>query len=199
MEKNTLVIRSSFMGIAGEFLKNTFIIICMVIVYLFCSNIKMQYYTEYNIQSFFSFVIELKHIKEMGIISFIYILYVVLFFIVLSTSFKTIKLFYEAFKKMVIDYESGRITYTSYSFPFNKEVDENKFNDIINVNINQDFFHRLFRTGHISIEYLAFNKVDSQLRSLEITYVSRPFKLKSEMLDQNPVLDSTPVNLPANL
>jgi hypothetical protein len=198
METNTLVIRSSFWGIAGDFLKNIFIIVGMVIIYLFCSNIKMQYYTEYNITSFLSFVMELKHIKEMGIISFIYILYVVIFFIVLSTSYKTVKLFYEILKKTVIDYESGRITSTTYSFPFNKEVDENKFSEVINVNIDQDLFHQLFRTGHIYIEYIACNKVDSQLRSLQVTYVARPFKLKSKMLDQNPVIDGSPANLSAN-
>lgn len=198
METNTLVIRSSFWGIAGDFLKNIFIIACMIFVYLFCSNLKMQYYSEYNITSFLSFVMELKHIKEMGIISFIYILYVVIFLIILSTSYKTIKLFYEVLKKTVIDYESGRITSTTYSFPFNKVVDENKFSEVINVNIDQDLFHQLFRTGHIYIEYIACNKVDSQLRSLQVTYVARPYKLKSEMLDQDPVVDSSPANASAN-
>jgi hypothetical protein len=182
LDKNLVTIRGSFRGIAGDFLKNILILTFTIFVYVICSDIKGQYYTEYNIESFWKFVTELQHPDVMAIISLIFISYAVLLWVSLRSAFKIIVLLYETLKTTVIDFNNGKIITTSYSFPFSKEVDENKFNEIININITQDLLQRLFNTGDVTIEYLTYSKVDSQLRNLEVTYVVKPFAIKPEMI-----------------
>lgn len=182
MEKNSLVIKGSFRGIAGDFLKNLGILLITFVVYSLSNNIKNKYYKEYNIKSFISFVTELDHIDVMAIISFIFLLFIILFFIALTRVYRTIILIYEAFKVITIDYVNGKIISATYSFPFNKTVDENKFDEIIGVSLNQDLMSNIFSTGDLNIEYIVCNKVDSQLKNIEITYVVHPFKIKAKML-----------------
>lgn len=182
MENNSMVIRGSFRGILGDLLKKIIILICTTLVYFISNNVENQYYKEYNIDSFISFVIELQHPYIMAILSFIFILYIILLLIFLSTLYKTIILLYETLKTTVIDFQSGKITVSYYTFPFNKEVQEHKFNEIININISQNLFQRLFQTGNLYIEYLTYSKLDSQLRTINITYVVQPFTIKPELI-----------------
>jgi hypothetical protein len=182
MEKNSITISGSFKGIAGTFLKRILILILVCIFYIIISNIKNQYYSEYNIESLWAFITAFTNFEVIAILSLIFIVYLILLWIFITVLYKTILLVYEIPKTTVIDFQNEKITSTTYSFPFSKQVDENKFNDIINVVISQDMMKRLFNSGHLYIEFLTYSKLDSQLRNIEITYVANPLKLKQELL-----------------
>ena len=182
MEKSTIIVRGSIIGIAGDFLKNVIILICTYVVYAIGKDVKQQYYEEFNITSLVDFAMEFKHTKEAVIISFIFLLFLILALIAISTIYKAFKLLYEIPKSITFDSINGKIIAVTYSFPFNKNVDENKFDEIIEVNISQGLLHRLFNSGDMYIEYLALNKIDSQLRHIEIPYISCPFKVKPRMM-----------------
>jgi hypothetical protein len=182
MEKNTLVIRGSFRGIAAELIKRLIIFICTIIIYQISNSIKNKFFTEYNINSFTGFVMEFDHAKVIIIISSIYLLFVILLFIALATIYKIINILYETLSVVTFDFPGGKVTEVTYSFPFIKKVDENKFDEVINVNISQGLMNQLFSSGNMYVEYLTCSKVDSQLRNLEISNVVHPFKTKLKMM-----------------
>lgn len=182
MDKNNVIIKGSFKGISGDFFKNVVVLICTFIVYVFSNNLRKTYYSKYGITSFFKFVTDLEHIPVIAILSSLFLLFFILAVIALSTFFKTIVLLYETQKTITIDYISSKILIETYSFPFNKMTEENLFNDIICVNIEQGLMDRLFGTGDIYIEYLTCSKVDSKLRTLQISYVSSPIKIKTKLI-----------------
>jgi hypothetical protein len=182
MEKNNVIIKGSFKGISADFSKNIVVLICIFILYLISNNIRKTYYSKYGISSFIDFVTGFEHISVIAIISSIFLLFFILAIIGISTFYKTIILLYETQRTITIDFTAGKILVESYSFPFIKNTDENLFNDIISININQGLLNRTFNTGDIYIEYLTCSKVDSQLRTLEMPYVSMPFKVKTKLI-----------------
>lgn len=182
MEKSTITIKGSFKGISGDFFKNIIILVCTLVVYVVSNNLRKNYYSKFGISSFFDFVTGFENLSVIAILSCIFLLFFILAIVALSTILKTAALLYEIHRITTIDFISGKILVESYSFPFNKNTDENLFNDIINVNINQGLMNRTFNTGYIYIEYLTCSKVDSQLRTLEIPHVSMPFKIKTKLI-----------------
>ena len=78
MEKSTIIVRGSIIGIAGDFFKNVIILICTYVVYAISKDVKQQYYEEFNITSLVDFAMEFKHTKEAVIISFIFLLFLIL-------------------------------------------------------------------------------------------------------------------------
>lgn len=182
MDKNNVVIKGSFKGISGDFFKNIMVIICIFIVYYISNSIRKNYYSKYGISSFFDFVTDFEHIPVIALLSFIFLIFLILVIIGISTLCKIIILLYETQKTISIDFISSKIIIESYSFPFYKITEENLFNDIISVNISQGLLNRTFNTGDLYIEYLTCSKVDSQLKSLEIPYVSSPLKIKAKLI-----------------
>lgn len=182
MEKNNLLIKGSFRGIASDFTKYILILLASIILYAVCSNIKNQYYSAYNIHSFFTFATQIENVKETAILSLLFLLFLILIIVCISIFFKLIGLLYELGKSISIDAANGKIICTTYSFPLSKNIDENKFDDIISVNITQSFMDRIYSSGNLYLEFVACTKVDSQLRNIEIKNVSYPLKIKQKLI-----------------
>lgn len=182
MDKNTVVIRGSFKGILGDFIMNFLMLILTFTVYSVANKYRLKYYEDYDIKSFFSFVMEFTNIKVIVILFSIFLLFFILLIAAISLVFKIIGLLYETQKVITVDYVAGKILVETFSFPFSKTVEEHKFNDIVNVSISQSLLGRLFSTGDMYIEYLTCSKVDSKLKTLDITYVNGPFRIKPKMI-----------------
>jgi hypothetical protein len=182
MDKSTVVIKGSFKGILGEFIKNILILLATYVLYIISKNTKASYYAKYSIDSFFGFAMEFKEMKAIAILSFVFVLYLILAIIGIHVLYKTIMLLYETQRTITIDFISGKILAKTYSFPFNKIIDEHKFNEIITVSITQSIAHKIFDSGDFYIEYLTCSKVDSQLRAMEIPYINEASKIKQNLI-----------------
>jgi hypothetical protein len=124
----------------------------------------------------------LTNVDIIAILALIFIFYIIIAVLFIREFYKTILLFYNIPGKVTIDYDTMKITSKTYSFPFNVQVDENKFDDIINVVVTQDLSKKLFNSGDLYIEFLVNSKLDSQLRNIEIPNISTPFKIKRDLL-----------------
>lgn len=182
MDKNTLVIKGSFKGIAGDFLKNFLLLLGSYIVYTIANHYKVKLYSEKEISSFFKFVVALEDMPTIIILFSIFLIFATLLVLAIYLVFKIINLLYETQKVVTIDYVAGKIYNVTYSFPLSKYTEEHKFTDIISVNIYQNMIHRLFGVGNLNIEYLTCSKVDSKLRNLEVTYLNAPVKVKQKLI-----------------
>lgn len=182
MENNKVIIKGSFRGISGDFVKNLILLLLNFLIYLVCKSFQNDLYAKYNIKSFSSYVLKFENIPISFLLSFVFFIYIILVITTISYIFKTLNLFYTLGRNLSFDYSTGRIILKTYSFLLSKNIEENKFNEIINVNINQGLFNRIFNTGTVYIEYLTYNTVDSQLRTMEIYNVHNPFSIKNKIM-----------------
>jgi hypothetical protein len=185
MENGKVIIKGSFRGISGDLAKNIFIILLNIIIYQLSRSYKTNLYSKHNINtdmSFFEYLLKFEDIAAVSKLALIYLVIIVIALITISSIIKTLGLFYYLLRVTTFDFNSGKVTDKAYSFPMNRIIDENKINEVINVNIEQGFFQRIFNTGTLYVEYLTFNTVDSQLRHIEIPCVGKPFAQKNRLL-----------------
>lgn len=185
MNNNEIIIKGSFAGIRGELFKRVFLLIIYGIVFFTTNGYRKSFYSDNEITSVSSFLT--KKITNFDFMGTLPLLIIILIFIFLaififSSLLKTIKLFYNINRKITVDFFSGKIVMVSYSFPFFKNVEHDKFDNIITVNIEQAFMDRFFNSGKLYIEYLVSSKVDSSSVSFEIPHVYRPSKALKELL-----------------
>ncbi|OPJ62445.1 PH domain-containing protein [Clostridium oryzae] len=184
MEKNKVVIKGAFKGITADFTKYILTLLALFIIYIISTAFKNGIYSKKNVGSLISYFkkFDLKDIGGMLSIGIIILIYIILIILAVSTIVRLFLLLYEAGHVIVIDYSSGKIVTKTYSFPLERTITEEKFNEIINVDIKQNMFQRFFNTGYMYIEFIALNQVDSQLRSVEIPYAFKPFLQKNKIL-----------------
>ncbi len=184
MDKNYIVIKGSFKGIIGKLSKRIGILILFFILAAAGSQIKSSALLNAGVKSIKDFDLSKMMDKpfQSVIIVSVYILYAILIILSIPLIYRIISLFYEVYKKVVIDYSKGSIVTESYFFPFQKITEENKFDDIIEVEVYQNVLDKLFVTGNLYIEYVACNKVDSKLKYVEIKYVLDPFSHKGNLI-----------------
>lgn len=182
MEKNRIVIKGSFRGISADLTRNFMILIINFIIYLTCDSYKDKLITKNNIDSLLEFVLNSDQLEVVAILATVYVVILIVLLITLSTIIKIIRLFYNLARVTIFDFTSEKVIAHSYSFPFNKTTDENKFSEVINVNIEQGLLGRLFNAGNMYVEYIAVNTVDSQLRNVEIPNAAKPFLQKNKIM-----------------
>lgn len=183
MESGKVVIKGSLKGITGDLAKNILTILLCSIIYLFSKSYKSNLLVKHNIDtSFFNYLLKFDDITVVSILALIFLVIIIIALIAISTIIKTLGLFYHLFRMTTFDFNSGKVVDRAYSYPMNRTIDENKFNEIINVNIEQGLFQRIFNTGTLYVEYIAINTVDSQLRHIEIPCVAKPFAQKNKLL-----------------
>ncbi|MDT8716325.1 PH domain-containing protein [Clostridium sp. 19966] len=182
MENNKFIIKSSFKGISGDFIRNVIILAINLFIFLICSALRSSIYSKYSIDSFISYVTSLDNILVVVELSVIYLVYIILVIVSFSTFIQSIGLFYEIKRTVIFDRNSNKIVVKSFYFPFNRSIDENKFNDIIGITISQNFFQRIFGTGNLCVEYIVNESSAPQIKYLEIPYTYLPFQQKNKLL-----------------
>ncbi|NLZ48170.1 MAG: PH domain-containing protein [Clostridiales bacterium] len=183
MKANKHSIKGSFAGISGDLVRNILIIMVNVLINIVCKIYKNSLYKKHNISSsFLEYLINFDDLSVVIILAVINLVVIIVYILIISAIIKTISLFYHIPRNVVIDYENNKIIDTSYSFFIIKNIDENKYNEIINVNIEQGLFQRMFNTGTLYIEYVANTAVDSQLRHIEIPCIANPFMQKNKLI-----------------
>jgi len=186
----TTTITGSFYGIMGEFLKRLLLLLIYTIVFFTTNGYKKSFFSNNEITSVTDFLS--KKIMKFDFVNILPLILITLMFIVLAilvflSLLKTIKLFYNINRKITVDFSQGKIVIVSYSFPFFKNIEKDKFDTIITVNMEQGFMDRLFNSGKLYVEYLVSSKVDSSSVSFEIPYVSMPAKSLEELLSEHPL------------
>ncbi|WP_139904652.1 PH domain-containing protein [Clostridium thermarum] len=183
MENGKVIIKGSFRGITGDLVKNVLTILLCIIIFFFSKSYKNNIVIEHNIDtSFFNYLLKFEDITAVSILALIYLIIIIIVLVIISSIVKTLGLFYHLLRITTFDFNSGKVVDKAYSYPMNRTIDENKFNEIINVNIEQGLFQRIFNTGTLYVEYIAVNTVDSQLRHIEIPCVAKPFAQKNRLL-----------------
>ncbi|MBC8061517.1 MAG: hypothetical protein H7Y18_12750 [Clostridiaceae bacterium] len=185
MRDNEIIIQGSFNGIRGELSRRLFFLVIYGIIFLMTNAYKKSFYSDNEITSIFTFLMDqitALNFKSILPILFIFLIFIFLAIFTFSTLFKTIKLFYNINRKVTVNYSKNKISTLSYTFPFFKDVEENKFDNIITVNIRQDFMDRFCNSGKLYIEYLVISKIDSSLACFEIPYVYEPSHALKELL-----------------
>lgn len=182
MEKNKTIIKGSFKGISADLTKNVLILVVTWIVYLLSNSYKDKLYEKNQISSFLAYLLEMDKLTVVCTIAIIYLIIIITVIVAISSLIKIIGILYHLADCTTFDFENKKVISKTFSFPFNMTTDENKLDEVINVNIEQGSFHRLFNTGNVYIEFLAYNSVDTQLRNLEIKCVALPFMQKNKIM-----------------
>lgn len=178
MEKETIVIKTSFKGILDTLLKKLLVVALVLVVLGFCDKAKQYVADKFNItDSIFGGDI-------LGTISMIivYIVMGIIFLLLLIALFKFLVVFYELKRVTTVDFNNEKIVVKKYDFPLEKQTIEKKFNQVVGAEINQKTLDRAVKCGNLYIEYLVLSKNDSKLRGIEVPYVENPLEIKDKLL-----------------
>lgn len=181
MENEVLVLKTTFKGIFGDFIRKVIGLIIAYIIYLFGRNILSGLYEKNNIVSIKASLFDIP-IMSLVIIVLIYIIFVVVFIMSIVTICRLIKLLWELSNITIVDFTEEKINTIKYEFPFTKEEYQSKFNRIIKVEIQQKLIDRLINTGGFYIEYLVNSKLDSKLKSFEIMHIENPVGKRAKLI-----------------
>jgi hypothetical protein len=179
VEKGSIVVKTEIKALFNNLIKKVIIILFMFILCILCNKVKNNIADKYNLSdSIFS------NSDPFGTVLMIlvYIVLGMLFILLIIALFKFFSLFYELKRVTVIDFVREKIVIQSYDFPFEKQIEEKRFNRIVGVNILQKSIDRTVNSGTVFIEYLVSSKNDSKLRAIEIPNVTNPIKLKEKLL-----------------
>jgi hypothetical protein len=180
MQKDTLVLKTNIKGLTGELIKKLLVVI-IVLALCLTGNILRKYVADkYNItDSIF------KSTDMLGTISMVivYIVLGVLILFLIIALYKFFILFYELKHVTTIDFSRERIIVEKYDFPFDKQVEEKRFNRIVGIDVTQKTIDRSVNSGSLYIEYLVQSKNDSKLRGFEVPYLINPINIKDRLLE----------------
>jgi len=183
MKANKLVIKGSLAGISADLVRNILVIIVNILITIICNVYKNNLYEKYDINSkFLEYLLTFNELSVVIKLAVINLIVIIAYILIISAIVRAIGVFYYIPRNVLIDYENKKIIDKSFSFFSIKNTDENKCNEIINVNIEQGLFQRIFNTGNLYIEYVANNDVDSQLRHIEIPCIAKPFMIKNKLI-----------------
>jgi hypothetical protein len=180
MQKDTLVLKTNIKGLTGELIKKLLVVV-IVLALCLTGNILRKYVADkYNItDSIF------KSTDMLGTISMVivYIVLGVLVLFLIIALYKFFILFYELKHVTTIDFSRERIIVEKYDFPFDKQVEEKRFNRIVGIDVTQKTIDRSVNAGSLYIEYLVQSKNDSKLRGFEVPYLINPINIKDRLLE----------------
>lgn len=183
MKANKLIIKGSFAGISADLVRNILVIIVNILITIVCKIYIKDLYEKHDINSnFLEYLLTFNELSVAIKLAVINLIIVIAYILIFSAIIRALIVFYHIPRNVIIDYENNKIIDKSYSFFIMKNTDENKCNEIINVNIEQGLFQRIFNTGTLYIEYVANTTVDSQLRHIEIPCIAKPFMQKNKLI-----------------
>jgi hypothetical protein len=180
MEKETLILKTDIKGLIGEMLKKLLVVGIVLALCLAGNKLKKYVADKYNItDSVF------KSADMLGTISMIivYIVLGILILLLIIALYKFFILFYELKHVTTIDFAKERIIVEKYDFPFDKQVEEKRFNKIVGVEVTQKTIDRAVKSGTLYVEYLVQSKNDSKLRGIEVPYLINPINIKNRLLE----------------
>ena len=185
MNNTEITIKGSFNGIRGELIKRILLLSIYAIIFFTTNSYKKSFYANNEITSTLEFLT--KKVMQLNFKDTIPLLIIILIFIflavlVFSSLLITIKLFYNIKRKITVDFFQGKIVILSYRFPFFKNVEEDKFDSIVAVNIEQDLGNRFLDSGKLTVEYLVSSKVDSNSITFEVPYIYKPAEALEKLL-----------------
>ncbi len=185
MESNQVVIRASLQGMLSKLLS---LIICLFVAIFFWKKLRgyqLNLFETYDVSYLSALTNALEsdiEIMEVGLLVVSYLVAIVMIILFLYLAYRVLRLLSQLTGVTVVDFDQQRILEKKYLFPIQRIEDENLFNQIIQVRIEQNLFDRLFSGGHLYVEYLVLSKLDSQLRVLYVPFVKDPARLKRQLL-----------------
>lgn len=183
MSNNEITIKGSFYGIRGELIKRIFFLVILSIAFFLTKGYKAKFFNDNEIDSIKDFITNNIFSPEKIIILFlIAAMFIFIIIATLKNIYATIKLFYNIPREIKVDFFQNKISTVSFSFPFSKNSEEDKFDSIVTVNIEQKLMDRIFNSGSLYVEYLVSSKVDSNSISFEIPFIDNPKKVLDELI-----------------
>lgn len=180
MEKGTITIKTEIKALLGDLIKKSIIILLIMILCIAAIKAKNNIAVKYNlVDSIFN------GSDPLGVVSLILVYFVIgiLIILLIFALYKLFSLFYALKRVTVIDFAREKIIVESYDFPFDKQIEEKRFNRIVGVDILQKSIDRAVNSGTLYIEYLVFSRNDSKLRGIEIPNVLYPIKIKEKLIN----------------
>lgn len=175
MDKENIILKSTFRGMLNDIIKRAVELIIILLCLLKANSIRKEVSDGISLKSLLSSSSEMDTlIYTLAIFAVI----VVLSILALIVIFKTIMIMFELSTCIEINLNEKKIIIHKVEFPLMKIMDENKFNEIIEVGIFQKTLDRVFNTGHLYVEYLVQSKVDSKIRTVYVPYVIDPEEQK---------------------
>jgi predicted membrane protein len=179
MEKGTLMLKTDIRGLMWELIKKLLVVGIVLAFCLVGNRLRIYVADRYNItDSIFKADI-------LGTVSMIvvYIVLGILALLLIIAVYKFLTLFYELKHVTTIDFTRERIIVQRYEFPFDKQIEEKRFNRIVGVEVTQKTMDRAVNAGSLYVEYLVQSKNDSKLRGIEVPYILNPINIKDKLLE----------------
>ena len=93
---------------------------------------------------------------------------------------------YRARRVNNVDTEKGRITTTSYTFPYGTSTHHEQIDKITSVTARQGSIERMLGTGEVIIHGVVYTSAGSKDVNHTIPYIENPHKAKDEILERLP-------------
>lgn len=185
MESNQVVMRASLQGMISKLIKLGVYFLAVLMVWRRVRRYQAEIFDTYDVSYLSALTNALETNIEMvdvGLLVVSYMAMMILIFLFLYLAYHILRLLSQLTSVTVIDFEKSRIVEKKYIFPVQRIEDENIFHQIIQVRIEQNMIDRVLKGGHLYIEYLVLSKLDSQLRVLEVPFISEPERIKRKLL-----------------
>jgi hypothetical protein len=181
MDKGSIVFKTDIKALTGDLIKRFITFLITLIICIIGDKLRKYIASRFDITD------SIFKAELIGTVSMIlvYIVLGILILLTLIALYKFLVLFYELKHNTTIDFEREKILMQSYDFPFDKQVEEKRFNRIVGVEVKQKSLDRIAGAGSLCIEYLVQSKTDSKLRSIEVPYVLNPVKMKDKLLERD--------------
>jgi hypothetical protein len=181
MDKSTVVLRTNFKGLLNEFFKKLFVVLIVSALCIAANKVRQFVKEKFSLSN------SIFDGELLGTVSMIlvYIVLAILLILLLIALGRMLALFYELKRITTIDFAKERIVIQKYDFPFEKEIEEKKFNRIVGIEIEQKSIDRAVECGSLYVEYLVQSKNDSKLRAFEVPFIQNPIAVKDKLLEFN--------------
>ena len=185
MDEKKLVIRASLRGMLSQLIKLGAFVIIALFFFFRVRRYQEQLMAEYEVGylSALTRILETEmELMEMGFLIVSYLFAFGMFLAIVYLLYHLVSLLFGLTATTIIDFQNARIIQKALRFPFLRIEDENRFNQLIQVRIEQNLIDGLVEGGTLYVEYLVQSQLDSQLRVMVIPYIKHPDRLKRKML-----------------
>lgn len=191
MADKQIILKPSFLGILGEFFKRLILFLIAFFIFRSLNSYRKVVYERSGFDSLReallgsgdSFEFEIEKIIYLFVLLGVIIILITSIYFMLKFFVKLLTVFYGLFGGTYVDFSTGRILAKKYEFPFIKSVVESKFEEIIEVRVDQNIIDQLLGTGSITIEYMVTSSLDSQIKEVNFKYFSNPSSKKRALLN----------------
>jgi hypothetical protein len=188
MEPKKLVMRASLQGMLSKLFKFGVLLIIGMMIWQRLRRYQLSIFEAYDVGYLTALTRSMEtdiSIIEMALLAASYIAAIAVLILIIYLIYKIISLLFELTGVTVIDFENHTITEKKIFFPFRQINDENMFHQIIQVRVEQNLIDLFVKGGNLYMEYLVLSELDSQLRVLEIPYLSDPIRIKKRLASGN--------------